>query len=56
MDQPRDRNEAMPEANDDTPVAPLRRKWQTPRVLLADRHTTRNDCMANHDGPHGLSS
>lgn len=55
MDEPHDRNEPLSET-DYTSAAPQRRKWQTPRVLLADRNITRFDCMANHDGSRGMSS
>jgi hypothetical protein len=55
MDETRDRIEAMPDTEKVSPALP-RRKWQTPRVLLADATLTGAQMMANFDHNTGETS
>lgn len=55
MSEARDDVEAQPEMDETLPVRP-RRKWQTPKVLLADATLTGAQCCFSVDHHGGQAS
>lgn len=55
MDETRDSIEISPETEKVSPAA-SRRKWQTPKVLLADATIVGAQMMCNTDGNNGSVS